>query len=449
MGKVKEPLQNDLEIASVAKKGETDSSKTRAPKRRSLVILVLTLACLFIIIGVSWAILASRPDSRSSKANNGSLSTDKNPSLAPTMLPPTENPIADPTSVPTSPPSLYPSRVPFQPISPTEKPVINPTNSPTVMPSQAPFPGVTPNPTPMPTLLPTPMPTPFPTPMPTPLPTPMPTPFPTPMPFPDPTNSPTSAPSAPSLPSYITISFDTERIPGTSGIYFPSIDLIGDRNVWYRQGDDGSDSMMIYFCSSFDQWVLTSAFWRQELIEANGGGCGGYEFTISGSGSSNGWWTYDWNSIVTISFDPPPTQSPTASLPNSVTITFINEYIGGSSGKYFTSNDDIGAKPVWYRDGDTGDDSMMIFYCESGDYWVLTSAYYRQGLINSNGGGCGGFEWTYSGGTFFDSWWAREWTTETKISFDDTDFLDLSIDEIFDILEDPTLYSPDVLGRAE
>ena len=59
---------------------------------------------------------------------------------------------------------------------------------------------------------------------------------------------------------------------------------------------------MIYYCSISDKWVLTDTLWRQELIDSNGGGCGGYELTRSGSGSSNGWWTYDWESDVTISF---------------------------------------------------------------------------------------------------------------------------------------------------
>ena len=104
------------------------------------------------------------------------------------------------------------------------------------------------------------------------------------------------------LPSTVTIIFDTETVQGISGVYFPSNDLIGERIVWYRQGDIGSASKMIYFCSISDKWVLTSAGWRQELIEENGGGCGGYENTISGSGSSNGWWTYDWESDVTIFF---------------------------------------------------------------------------------------------------------------------------------------------------
>ena len=106
------------------------------------------------------------------------------------------------------------------------------------------------------------------------------------------------------LPSSVTIIFEPQpqQAQGISGVYFPSNDLIGDRIVWYRQGDNGDGSKMIYYCSISDKWVLTDTLWRQELIDSNGGGCGGYELTRSGSGSSNGWWTYDWESDVTISF---------------------------------------------------------------------------------------------------------------------------------------------------
>ena len=52
----------------------------------------------------------------------------------------------------------------------------------------------------------------------------------------------------------------------------------------------------------------------------------------------------------------------------------------------------------------------MIFYCEVYDFWMITNALYRVGLIEDNGGGCGGFRGSYAGSVSGENWWNYTWS---------------------------------------
>ena len=79
------------------------------------------------------------------------------------------------------------------------------------------------------------------------------------------------------------------------------------------------------------------------------------------------------------------------------------------SGLYCTSNDQIGRRPVSYRNGNVA--TYMIFYCDFLDLWVLTATMWKDVLIEENGGDCGGYKFTAQGSsTGGNSWWEYNWT---------------------------------------
>lgn len=74
--------------------------------------------------------------------------------------------------------------------------------------------------------------------------------------------------------------------------------------MWDKNNDTSSSSHIIFYCASGDYWVLTSSYWRQGLIDSNGGGCGGFETTFAGTGAEFAWWEYTWQSDATFEFPP-------------------------------------------------------------------------------------------------------------------------------------------------
>jgi hypothetical protein len=134
-----------------------------------------------------------------------------------------------------------------------------------------------------------------------------------------------------------------------------------------------------------------------------------------------------------------PSPLPQNSL-NAVTIIFSQENVPGTSGEYIVSNDLIGEKPIWYRDGNINSGSMMIYYCFKGDNWVLTSTFWREELIRDNGGGCGGYETTNAGGVWDSRWWSYQWNSDVTFVFDSLDFLDISLNRVLEVLRDPKAY---------
>ena len=140
-----------------------------------------------------------------------------------------------------------------------------------------------------------------------------------------------------------------------------------------------------------------------------------------------------------------PTISPTLQPmhSDSVTIFFSPEKVAGTSGEYFKSNDSIGGRPIWYRDRNSASAKMMIYYCK--DRWVLTNTEKKKESIDSKVGDCTGYETApFKPGS---EWWEHGWTS-AETTFDNTDFLGTSLNQVLDVLATPNRYTSAVLEKA-